>query len=76
MSRQISARKKLVVTIALALGLSLVPVSVNSSAVVQANNACANNKCCMEYGSWCGDLMGYYESIDRCDYIPGGGFDS
>lgn len=75
MAQPLSPRKKFVAVIGLALGFSLVPVTVTPQNSVSANDACADGKCCMELGSWCGSLMGYYDSIDVCETSkPGTGW--
>lgn len=75
MAQPLSPRKKFITIAGLALGLSLVPVTVTSQNSVAANDACADGKCCIELGSWCGGLGGYYDSLDGCDLNrPGTGW--
>lgn len=48
----------------------LIPVTFSPGETVEANEACAEDVCCKEFGSSCmldGELhLNYYEATDKC----------
>lgn len=73
MAQSLSPRTRFIAAVGLALGFTFVPVSVTPQNSLATNDACADGKCCMELGSWCGGLGGYYDSLDGCDPVGMGG---